>query len=110
MLLQGVGPSYGPGSVLAAASGVPTLLGWPGHELQWRPGVEFGDRQAAVERIYREGATEQTLALARAFGVTHIFAGRLEAQLFGDDVAARFEGWPVALEAPGALIVEVPAP
>ncbi len=110
VLLQAITPSYGPGSVLAAASGVPTLLGWPGHELQWRPGVALGDRQAAVDRIYREGASERTLALARSFGVTHVFVGRLEAQLYGAGVASRFEGWPAVFEASGALIVEVPAP
>jgi uncharacterized membrane protein len=111
VLLQAVGDSYGPGSVLAAGSGVPTLLGWPGHERQWRGGdAPFGVRSAAVARIYREGATGEVVRLAGEIGVTHVFVGREERAQFGRDVANRFTAWPLAFEAAGARIFEVPAP
>ena len=108
-LLEAVGRPYTSANFLSAASGVPTLLGWPGHEFEWRGGAEaIARRRAAVERIYIEGATPDVQRLAAFHGVTHIYLGREERRQFGPGVADRFAAWPVRFEAPGALIVEVP--
>ena len=108
-LLEAVGSDYGPGNALSAASGVPTLLGWPGHELQWRGGALLPGRQLAVDEIYRGGATAAVRALAGRHGVTHVYLGREERRQYGADVAARFAAWPTVFEAFGSRIVAVPA-
>jgi uncharacterized membrane protein len=108
-LLEAVGPSYGAGNVLSAASGVPTLLGWPGHELQWRGDPPIAARQLVVDEIYRGGATAQVRALAAEYGVTHVYLGREERRQYGADVEARFEGWPAVFAEAGSIIVAVPA-
>lgn len=108
VLLEAVGASYGPGNVISAASGVPTLLGWPGHQVQWRAAPPAVERQGTVDDIYREGATPRIHAVAVRDGVTHIYLGNEERRQYGADVAARFEGWPVVFEAYGARIVAVP--
>ena len=108
VLLEAVGASYGSGNVISAASGVPTLLGWPGHQVQWRAAPPAVARQGTVDYIYREGATPRIHAVALRDGVTHIYLGNEERRQYGADVGARFEGWPVVFEAYGARIVAVP--
>ena len=107
-LLEAVSRSYGPGNVLSAASGVPTLLGWPGHELQWHSDAPLAARQQTVDSIYEGGATAAVLALASEHGVTHVYLGAEERRQYGNGVAARFGGWPTVFEAFGARIVAVP--
>ena len=108
-LLEAVGRPYTAANALSAASGVPTLLGWPAHERQWRGAEEaIAERRAVVERIYSEGATEEVRALAGDYGVTHVYLGREERRQFGPGVADRFAAWPVRFEAAGVRIVELP--
>ncbi|MXZ46740.1 MAG: hypothetical protein F4Z08_07100 [Chloroflexi bacterium] len=108
VLLEAVGASYGSGNVISAASGVPTLLGWPGHQVQWRATPPVAGRQATVDDIYREGATPRIHRVALRDGVTHVYLGNEERRQYGADVATRFEGWPVVFELFGTRIVAVP--
>ncbi len=108
LLLEAVGASYGPGNRVSAASGVPTLLGWPGHELQWRRDPPIAELEALVERVYAAGATEETHRLLVERGVTHVYLGAEERRQHGAEVAERFVGWPVVFDAPGVHIVQVP--
>jgi YYY domain-containing protein len=107
-LLEAVGRDYGPGNAVSAATGVPTLLGWPGHQVQWRGESSVTGRQETVDRIYFEGATPGVQELAVSLGVTHVYLGGEERAQYGDDVAERFAAWPVVFEVPGVRIVQVP--
>ena len=109
VLLEAASRSYGPGNMISAASATPTLVGWPGHQLQWHSNVPLTERLNVVNTIYREGAGSDTLGLAFRHRVTHIYLGREERSQFGADVAARFTDWPTVFEAPGVRIVAVPA-
>ena len=53
VVLEAVGDDYSPDghARISTFSGRPTVLGWAGHELQWRH--DPGTRRADVERIYR---------------------------------------------------------
>jgi YYY domain-containing protein len=109
VLLQAVGNAYGPAGYLAAASAVPTVLNWAGHQVQWRgPDAPLAGRNEAVDQIYGAGATTEGLEAAARFGVTHVYVGRLEREQYGSDVADRFAGWPVAWAGSGAVIFGVP--
>ena len=108
VLLEAASRSYGPGNMISAASATPTLVGWPGHQLQWHSNVPLTERLDVVDTIFSNGAGPQSLLLARTHGVTHVYLGREERRQFGADVAARFEDWPTVFEAPGARIVAVP--
>jgi len=110
VLLQAVSDAYGPSGYLAAASGVPTVLNWPSHQLQWRgPEAPIAGRREAVGQIYALGSTAEALGLAARFGVTHVYIGREERIQFGADVADRFAAWDVAWEGAGAVILAVPS-
>ena len=46
------GGQYSDFARVSAQSGMPTVLGWIGHQLQWRGGNrEIGTRQADIERL-----------------------------------------------------------
>ena len=108
LMLEAVSPSYGGGNRVSAASGVPTLLGWPGHQLQWRRDPPLPELTALIDRAYSEGATEEVRRLLAERGVTHVYLGSEERRRHGEGVAERFSGWPVVFEAPGVRIVRLP--
>ena len=109
ILLEAVGAQYSYSNQLSASTGVPTLLGWAGHELQWRGTIpEINERLQVVQQIYGGGASESTRALAARYGVTYIYLGREEVTQFGPEVMARFVAWPAVFETPTSRIVEVP--
>ena len=110
VLLQAVGEPYGPGGYLAAASGVPTVLSWPAHEIQWRGSSDgIAARRDAVAQIYTLGSVAEAELVTARFRVTHVYVGREERNQFGADVAARFANWDIAWEGSGSVIFVVPA-
>ncbi|TAK77480.1 MAG: hypothetical protein EPO16_05405 [Dehalococcoidia bacterium] len=106
VVLQSAGDSYSEGNQLSVLSGVPTLLGWPGHERQWRGDAPTAARRDEVEAVYA-GAGDPGEA-ARAAGVTHVYVGTLERDEYGFGVTARFAGWRVAYRDEYGTIFEVP--
>ena len=108
VLVQAVSESYSRGNFLAAASGVPTVLGWPGHQRQWRGEIHEAARRADVDAIYQDGATEAGLAAARRSGVTHVYVGFEELTRYGYDVIGRLSGWTLVFQTPQARIYSVP--
>ena len=107
VLLQAVGEAYSNGNRLAIVSGIPTLLGWPGHERQWRGEIAEDARRAAVDAIYGEDR-DAALAAAHEWGVSHVYIGREELWAYGPEVMERFGAWLRAYEHPDAVIFEVP--
>ena len=53
VLLEAVGSDYSDYGRMSASTGIPTALGWPGHQIQWRDNVTMiQERQGDVARIY----------------------------------------------------------
>jgi YYY domain-containing protein len=76
ILVEGVSSDYGNGNRLSAFSGVPTLLGWPGHEWQWRgSGSLVEQRQHTVETIFTSDDQVQVLSLLHENGVRYLYVG-----------------------------------
>ena len=109
VLLQAITHAYGKGGYLAAASGIPTILNWPSHQIQWRgPELSVYDRIEAVDHIYRLGSNDLGLAAAKKYHVTHIYIGREEKSLFGWDVSDRFRDWDIVWQQNDSIIIKVP--
>ena len=97
----------------SVATGMPTLMGWLQHEEIWRGTAPvIYERTAAVEALYRRGATGENLAWAHYFNIAYVVIGPEEEAQYGDgrrgSVAARFEGWPVVFERPDGRIIAIP--
>ncbi|HIQ04162.1 MAG TPA: hypothetical protein EYH31_00530, partial [Anaerolineae bacterium] len=98
VVLEAVGSSYdrdGAGRV-SMATGFPTVLGWDGHEAQWR-GKEYGplvgSRPQDVERIYRSATGAELAQLLDRYGILYVFVGQVERIKYGvtPQTLARFD-------------------
>ncbi|MFW6069744.1 MAG: DUF2298 domain-containing protein [bacterium] len=100
VIVEAVGGQYSPqghGRV-SATSGLPTLLGWAGHEYQWRGSTpEPPERETAVERIYSAADWDETRTLLDRYDVHYIYVGPLEISTYGAQAREKFDGrLPVA--------------
>jgi uncharacterized membrane protein len=65
-------------------SGLPTVMGWAGHELQWRPNdPEINIRARDVNTIYSTPNARKAKALLHKYNVRYVFVGSLETQAAG---------------------------
>ncbi len=83
IILEAPGDSFvAQTSRVSGYTGLPTLLGWRGHESQWRKEEEFGPtqqkRQEAITEIYNSRDLERTLALLRQYNISYIYVGQRE--------------------------------
>lgn len=91
---EAVGGQYSPqghGRV-SATTGLPTILGWAGHEYQWRGNTpEPGLREPAVETIYGQGNWQETVQMLNRYDVEYVYVGPLEISTYGSQAAQKFE-------------------
>jgi YYY domain-containing protein len=101
---------YSQSGRISAATGIPTLIGWLSHEAQWRGTTDqdLRPRAAHADAMYMTPNAQQTRALMRRYGVDLVYIGPLEYEVYGPDVAARFDGWPVVFHAGNATVYAVP--
>lgn len=93
VVLEAVGADYSEYGRISTFSGLPTLLGWPGHEVQWRGGLaELSRRQVDVEALYSRADTKSMLDLLSSYRVRYVVVGGLEEAKYGGQVRQRFEG------------------
>jgi uncharacterized membrane protein len=79
VVVEAVGGQYSDFARVGTYSGHPTVLGWEGHESQWRGGYsEMGNRKQDIERIYLANDWEETKVLLELYGVRYVFVGTLE--------------------------------
>lgn len=84
VVLEAVGEDYsafGHGRI-STFTGRPTVLGWPGHEIQW--GHDPGRREADVRRLYRTTSLALSRELAARYRVRYVVAGPIERTTYGD--------------------------
>lgn len=93
VVLEATGGEYSEYARVATFSGLPSVLGWAGHEVQWRgKGEEPQRRTWDIDAIYKNGDLNQMLALLKSYNVEYVFVGSLEQEKYGAPVAQRFEG------------------
>ena len=99
VVLEAVGGQYSAYARVSANSGVPTPLGWAGHEFQWRGNStdEPGRRGPLVEQIYTAPTWDEAAPLLDELGVTYIFVGSLENQ-YGNRGLEKFNDLEVAYQ------------
>jgi YYY domain-containing protein len=79
VVAEAVGGSYSEFARVATHSGHPNVLGWPGHESQWRGGAEeMGSRQSDIERLYRTSDWIEAQDILHQYDVRYVYVGSLE--------------------------------
>lgn len=85
VVLEAPGGSYSQFNRVSMATGLPTLLGWDGHELQWR-GSRYGElvagRPEAIERIYRSARGQELRDLMDQWQIDYLYVGGLEREKY----------------------------
>ena len=110
---------------VSAFTGLPTVIGWGGHEFQWRvnwvapPGQGDGTGQRidavvkqrldAVTQMYTNSDPEQVLALLHHYSARYVYVGAAERQLYPSADLERFATFlRVVYHADGVTIYAVP--
>ncbi len=77
--MEAVGGSYSEFNRVSGQTGFPTVLGWPGHESQWRGGgLEMGTREGDVQTLYRTMNWDEAREILQRYRIKYIFIGSLE--------------------------------
>jgi uncharacterized membrane protein len=73
------GASYVYEGRVSALTGLPTLLGWSGHQNQWRGSYDIqGLREPDIEIIYNTLDPQQALTLMDEYDIVYVYVGPLE--------------------------------
>jgi YYY domain-containing protein len=79
IVLQATGGSYSDAGWIAAATGLPTVLGWGFHELQWRGTYdEPGKREPVIQQIYQSGDVQTVRKLLDEWQIEYVYIGPVE--------------------------------
>jgi uncharacterized membrane protein len=123
VVLEAIGGQYSYYGRVSMATGIPTVMGWPGHESQWRGSLYpqlAGTREQDVREIYNTPNVLAAQELLNRYGVTYVFVGTLERNSdYASPVGlAKFDrSLPIAFQTEGVTIyradqplIEEPAP
>src|SRR5579875_1119512 len=103
---------------ISAFTGMPTLMGWGGHEVQWRynwlaqpaHSALINQRLDVVNQIYTNPNNGQVLALLHQYNVRFVYVGAAERDLYTTANLGRFAGFlSVVYHYDGVTIYAVPA-
>ncbi|NLE43098.1 MAG: hypothetical protein GX620_00125 [Chloroflexi bacterium] len=76
---------------VSAQTGLPTLLGWGGHQLQWRGDYdEPSRREPDIEKLYSTTDRNETLTLLDKYDISYVYVGPLEQERYPANGLAKF--------------------
>jgi uncharacterized membrane protein len=61
---------------------MPSVLGWPGHEGQWRDSALQGSRMQDLEALYSTSNWETAKKIIDLYGIRYIVVGDLERRTY----------------------------
>ncbi|HMP41419.1 MAG TPA: DUF2298 domain-containing protein, partial [Roseiflexaceae bacterium] len=111
---QGPGESYDPTGLgiggVSAASGLATVLGWPGHQQQWRAGdperlAQIEPRRQDVVTIYSTLDLAVAQALLDRYNVVYVYIGQAERTLYAPESLAKFAQLGEEVYAAGEVVI-----
>ena len=108
-IVEAVGDSYSDYGRISSSTGLPTVLGWIGHELTWRGSSRpFSGREEDVKRIYQSSDGEEVRRLLEGYNVRYIYLGQRERAAYGGDHLEGFGSFlRTAFERDGVIIYEL---
>ena len=93
VVLEAATEQYRWGSRIATYTGLPTLIGWPWHQMQQRRGYQgaVNVRQTIVTEIYETTDTIDAIDLLRRYRVRYVVVGPLERAYYSPDGLTKFD-------------------
>ncbi|HZA22755.1 MAG TPA: DUF2298 domain-containing protein, partial [Dehalococcoidia bacterium] len=107
-IVEAVGNDYSPYGRISASTGLPTILGWKGHEHQWRgtPTV-FQGREEEVSQIYQSDDPEVVGRLLERYDIRYVYVGTRERAKYDPINLEKFDGLlRIAFKTQGVIIYE----
>lgn len=97
---------------VSAFTGLPTLLGWGGHEHQWRGNYnEPARREPDITTLFTTPDPNVALPILKQYGIQYIYIGLLEQSRYPPDGLAKFaQIGKVVYDAGGVKIVQLKSP
>ncbi len=95
-IVESVGDGYSDYGRISAATGRATVLGWEGHQQQWRGDDAknlLAGRRHDVAAIYQDEDGVEVLRLLRLYDVRWLVIGPRERETYGGEVDHRMEKW-----------------
>jgi uncharacterized membrane protein len=91
VVLEAVGPDYSAfgHARISTFTGRQTVLGWAGHEVQWKH--QPGGREADVRTLYTTGDAATARTLLARYRVAYVVAGPIEHTDYGDAGLAKWD-------------------
>ena len=78
VIAEAVGGQYSEYARISTYTGLPAVLGWPGHEGQWRNGALLGSRESDIETLYSTPDWATTKSIIDRYNIRYIVIGGLE--------------------------------
>ncbi|MCD4840859.1 MAG: DUF2298 domain-containing protein [Methanosarcinales archaeon] len=84
VVLQNPGQAYKLNTHVTAFTGLPTVLGWAGHEKNWRNGADIvNERWYEVPRVYTSSDVDTVNGILDKYNVEYIYVGGVEVERYG---------------------------
>lgn len=91
VLVEAPGGGYNDYGRISSSTGIPTVIGWVGHETQWRGDNDaFNSRLIDVANIYTSQDLDQTKAILSKYNVKYVYIGHREINRFSEDQLGKF--------------------
>jgi uncharacterized membrane protein len=105
-IVEAAGDPYSQAGRVSARTGIATVLGWDGHEVQWgRDGTLLAQRRADVDRVYTTPSLEEALSILQKYDVTYVFIGGVERNQYPPEALLKFESALVAVFRSGDTVI-----
>ena len=110
-IVEAVGDDYSDYGRISAATGRASLLGWKGHEVQWRGSHEaFAGREEDIAAIYSGTDAVSARRLLEHYGARYIYLGSRERQTYGISALPEYADFlKTAFQQDGVIVYEVVA-
>ncbi len=117
VLVEATGGEYSDFARISTFTGLPTVLGWGGHEVQWRVNwltnptnaADFNRRSADLDTIYTSTDAAQVLQVLHRYQARYLYVGALEHQKYPQADLGRFAQFlSVVYQAGDVTIYRIP--
>ena len=90
ILLESVG-EWGNAGLISRSSGVPNVLNWPGHQIQWRGRIaEFEIRQRDIRTVFLTPSIDAAKFIMMKYRINYVYIGPRESKAFDKSSTDKF--------------------
>ncbi len=116
VILEAAGADFSTSGRISSRTGLPTVIGWVGHEVQWRgppkpdASTPFTTRPGDVDRVYTTLDIDEAQATIARYSVQYVYVGELERRTYGISGLLKFNEFMIPVFAKdGVTIYRMPA-